>query len=192
MTFYYEFSVRGARLTRARKVDLRGGPGQNKRKKAKPAAAHVTADATLAFEFGISISLYYATTGYVGTIESTAERECRAAHTRGPEADETKTMTVEWHGHTTRACHCQSGGSTVQRVRPVRMHSACAPRHSAPTYSVHVQGQLCRRALHARADGRDAADHLLCEGAVCTRVCDRVHLRRCHAAPKRCGSELEL
>ena len=67
----------------------------------------------------------------------------------------------------------------------------CAPRHSAPTRCVQVQEQLCRRALHARADGLDAADHLLCEGAVCTRVCDRV-LRRCHAAPKRCGSELEL
>ncbi len=52
-----------------------------------------------------------------------------------------------------------------------------------------VWEQLCRRALHARADDLGAADHLLCEGAVCTRVRDRV-LRRCHAAPKRCGSEL--
>ena len=53
-------------------------------------------------------------------------------------------------------------------------------------HGVQVREQLCRRALHARADGLGAADHLLCEGAVCTRVCDRV-LRRCHAAPKRCG-----
>ena len=52
-------------------------------------------------------------------------------------------------------------------------------------HGVQVQEQLCRRALHARADGLDAADHLLCEGAVCTRACDRV-LRRCHAAPMMC------
>ena len=58
-------------------------------------------------------------------------------------------------------------------------------------HGVQVREQLCRRALHARADGLDVADHLLCEGAVCTRVCDRV-LMRCHAAPKRCGSELVL
>eukprot|EP00964_Phaeocystis_antarctica_P060471 scaffold36072_cov40-Phaeocystis_antarctica.AAC.1 len=51
-------------------------------------------------------------------------------------------------------------------------------------HGVQVQEQLCRRALHARADGLDAADHLLREGAVCTRVCDRV-LRRCHRVRAR-------
>ena len=30
-------------------------------------------------------------------------------------------------------------------------------------HGVQVQEQLCRRALHTRADGRDAADHLVCE-----------------------------
>ena len=33
--------------------------------------------------------------------------------------------------------------------------------------------------------GLDAADHLLCEGAVCTRLCGLV-LRRCHATPVGC------
>ena len=47
-------------------------------------------------------------------------------------------------------------------------------------HGVQVQEQLCRRALHTRADGLDVADHLVCKGVVCTRVCDRV-LRRCHA-----------
>ena len=40
-------------------------------------------------------------------------------------------------------------------------------RHSGSQIKVQ---ELCRRALHARADVLDAADHLLCGGAVCTRV----------------------
>jgi hypothetical protein len=83
--------------------------------------------------------------------------------------------------------------STSALARPVRLPPAQrALLATRRRHGVQVQEQLCRRALHARADGLDAADHLLCEGAVgvCTRVCDRV-LRRCHAAPKRCGSELE-
>ena len=86
-----------------------------------------------------------------------------------------------------------------QSTRAEAMRSAfdlcrCVQRALVATrrqHSVQVQEQLCRRALHARADGLDETDHLLYEGAVCTRVCDRL-LRRCHAAPKRCGSELEL
>ena len=111
--------------------------------------------------------------------------------TRGPEADGTKTMTVAWPHH---ACVPLS---ERRQHRPVRSTCAAASngiRALLATWRQHgvqVQEQLCRRALHARADGLDAADHLLREGAVCTRVCDRV-LRRCHAAPKRCGSELEL
>jgi hypothetical protein len=113
--------------------------------------------------------------------------------TRGSEADGTKIMTAArpQHLHNTRACGRQNGGSTVQCARPVRLPPTCAPRHTRRRHGVQVQEQLCRRALHARANGLDAADHLLCEGAVCTRVRDRL-LRRCHAAPKRCGSELEL
>ena len=102
--------------------------------------------------------------------------------TRGPEADETKTMTVTLP-HRVCECHCQSGGSTVQCARPVQIGIQRALLATRRQHGVQVQEQLWRRALHARADGLDAADHLLCEGAVCTRVCDRL-LRRCHAAPK--------
>ena len=97
----------------------------------------------------------------------------------------------QWHGHTTRA------RATVKAAAaPSSAFDLCGCTRSAllatrRRHGVQVREQLCRRALHARADGLGATDHLLCEGAVCTRVCDRV-LRRCHAAPKRCGSELEL
>ena len=110
--------------------------------------------------------------------------------TRGPEADETKTMTVAWPHH---ACVPLSERRTKAPSSALDLYG-CIQRALLATrrqHGVQVQEQLCRRALHARADGLDAADDLLCEGAVCTRVCDRV-LRRCHAAPKRCGSELEL
>ena len=74
----------------------------------------------------------------------------------------------------------------ARRARPVRMHPFCAPRHSDSTrrHVGQVQEQLCRRALYASADGLDAADHLLCEGAVCSRLCDRTQ-----AVPRRqrCG-----
>ena len=36
--------------------------------------------------------------------------------TRSPEADETKTMTVTLPHDTASECHCQSGGSTIQRA----------------------------------------------------------------------------
>ena len=62
-------------------------------------------------------------------------------------------------------------------------------RHSAK-HGVQVQEQLFR-ALHTSADSLAAADHLMREGAVCTRLCTR-YLRRCHAAPVWYGSELEL
>ena len=87
--------------------------------------------------------------------------------TLGPEADETKTMAVA-------ACYCLDGGSTAQRARAVRMHSAsaCAPHHSTTQgrHGVEVQGQIYRRGLHSRVDGLDAADHFLSEGAVRTRL----------------------
>jgi hypothetical protein len=59
----------------------------------------------------------------------------------------------------------------------------CAPRHSAPTWcasqGIALPTRSSRKGL-ARADGLDAADHLLyVRGSVCTRVCDRV-LRRRH------------
>ena len=65
-----------------------------------------------------------------------------------PEADETKTMTVAWppaDGHTTRACHHQSSGSTVQRARPARCGCiGCALLAPLRQHGVQVQEQLFR------------------------------------------------
>ena len=58
-------------------------------------------------------------------------------------------------------------------------------------HGVQVQEQLFRGGLHTSADSLAAADHLMREGAVCTRLCTG-YLRRCHAAPVWYGSELEL
>ena len=113
--------------------------------------------------------------------------------TRGPEADETKTMTAVLPHH---ACVPLS-----KRRQHHLARSTCAAAFNRALlatrrrHGVQVREQLCRRALYARADGLDnATDHLLCEGAVCTRVCDRVI--RPLAVPRRtelrCGSELEL
>ena len=111
--------------------------------------------------------------------------------TRSPEADETKTMTVACPHHacvplSKRRQHhlARSTGSTCAaasnvRSSPLGADTVCKSGNS-------FADALFKQGLMA-LDG--AADHLLCEGAVCTRVCDRV-LRRCHAAPKRCGSEL--
>ena len=63
-----------------------------------------------------------------------------------PEADETKTMTVAWSHHTTRACHYQSSGSTAQRARPARCgcigFALLAPL--GRQHGVQVQEQLFR------------------------------------------------
>ena len=72
--------------------------------------------------------------------------------------DETKTMTVAWPHHAcvplSKRWHHHLARSTCR----VRLHPTCAPRHSAPTRE-QVQEQLCRRALHARADDR-AREHV--------------------------------
>ena len=52
-------------------------------------------------------------------------------------------------------------------------------------HGVQAQEQLFRRALQARADGLDAADHLVREGAVCTRLF--VTEFSGGATPHRCG-----
>ena len=67
----------------------------------------------------------------------------------------------------------------------VQMHSAYAPRHSAPTWWAQVQEHICRHANHARAAGLDAADHLLREVAVYVR--DLVTEISGGATPHRCG-----
>ena len=70
----------------------------------------------------------------------------------------------------------------LQRARLVRKHPFCALRHSAPTWrGGQLQEHVCRHALPAGAAGLDAADHLLCEVAVCTRCFVTAILRRCHA-----------
>ena len=79
-----------------------------------------------------------------------------------------------------RRTHRTHGCAPLKRRRRSSTGACSSPlgRHGG-----QVQEQVfCRNARHARAAGLDAADHLLCEGAVCTRLCDLV-LRRCHAAP---------
>jgi hypothetical protein len=113
--------------------------------------------------------------------------------TRGPEADETKTRDSDTAtprpGVTVKAAAAPSSAFDLcadalgVRSSPLGADTVCKSRNSFADALF---------SLHARAGGLGAVDHLLCEGAVCTRVRgDRV-LRRCHAAPKRCGSELEL
>ena len=106
--------------------------------------------------------------------------------TRGPEASDTAVSAA----HTPH-----TGCAPLKRRRHSAARSTCAAAFNvrssplgADMVTVQGQEQLCRRALQARAGGLGAADRLVCEDAVCTRVRDRV-LRRCHAAPKRCGSE---
>ena len=100
-----------------------------------------------------------------------------------PEADETKTMTVAWP-HTTRACHYQSSGSTVQRARPARCGCiGCALLAPLGANMVFKSRSSFSDVLFTTsADSLAAADHLMREGAVCTRLCTR-YLRSCHAAP---------
>ena len=73
--------------------------------------------------------------------------------TRGPEADETKTMTVV--GHTTRACHCQSV-SERRKHRPVR--STCAAAFSV-TSSPLGANTVCK-------SRNSSADALFTQGLV--------------------------
>ena len=81
-------------------------------------------------------------------------------------------MTVAWSHHTTRACHYQSSGSAAQRARPARCgcigFALLAPL--GRQHGVQVQEQLFRRALPTSADSLAAPDHLMREGAVCTRL----------------------
>eukprot|EP00964_Phaeocystis_antarctica_P047341 scaffold27386_cov67-Phaeocystis_antarctica.AAC.1 len=84
----------------------------------------------------------------------------RKPHTRGPHAAETSSM-LGTYAHNLSACSCYVGRSTMLRVRPVRLPPTCAHLATRRRHGVQVQEQLCRRALHARADGLDAADHLL-------------------------------
>ena len=96
--------------------------------------------------------------------------------TRGPAADETKTMTVTLPHH---ACVRQS---KRRQHRPVRARPVCGcpqrallpPRHSAATWRCKSENSSADALFTQGLMTVDAADHLLREGAVCTRVCDRV------------------
>ena len=92
--------------------------------------------------------------------------------TRGPEADETKTMTV------TLPHHARVSLSKRRQHRPVRSTCAAAPNVRSSPLGADM---VCKSrnsfgdALFTQGlmrDGLGAADHLLCEGTVCTRVCD--------------------
>jgi hypothetical protein len=111
--------------------------------------------------------------------------------TRGPEADETKTMTVTLPHHarvslSKRRQHHLARSTCADalgvRSSPLGADTVCKSRNS-----FGFADALFTQGLMALVPPTIC----WCEGAVCTRVCDRV-LRRCHAAPKRCGSELEL
>ena len=92
--------------------------------------------------------------------------------TRGPEDEGTKTMTVARPHH---VCVPLSGR---RQHRPAR--STCADVlgvRSSPLGADMVSKSRNMSAdmlftVHARAAGLDAADHLLCEVAVCTRLGD--------------------
>ena len=74
---------------------------------------------------------------------------------------------------TTRcACHCQSGGRHPSSALDLCGCPQLALLATRRRHGGQVQEHVCRHALHARAAGLDAADHLLCEVAVCTRLCD--------------------
>ena len=107
-----------------------------------------------------------------------------------PEADETKTMTVAWPHHACMPPSEQRQHRAARSTCALRMHWLCAPRATPPTWC-SSPGAAFSSALHTSADSLAAADHLMREGAVCTRLCTR-HLRSCHAAPVWYGSELEL
>jgi hypothetical protein len=72
--------------------------------------------------------------------------------------DETKFMTVAWPHHACVPLSKRRHHHLARSTCRVRLHPTCAPRHSAPTRE-QVQEQLCRRALHARADDR-AREHV--------------------------------
>jgi hypothetical protein len=96
-----------------------------------------------------------------------------------------------------RVGSCYVGRSTMLRVRPVQLPPTCAPRHSAPppTWCASRGTALATRSSRKGCDGLGAADHSLCVRAqsareFVTEASSQAVLA--YAAPKRCGSELEL
>ena len=79
------------------------------------------------------------------------------------------------------------GCAHLERRRHSAARSTCAaaPNVRSSVLATRRANTVCKscpgtalptRSSHKRADGLDAAGHLLCEGAVCTRVCDRLSL----------------
>ena len=129
----------------------------------------------------------------VPVVESIAERECSRSRAALRLMTDQDHDSVAWPHHA-----CVPLPKRRQHHLARSTLCGCIQRALLATrrrHGVQVREQLCRHALHARADGLDAADHLLYVKAqsLCTRVCDRV--LRGGATPhteKRCGSELEL
>ena len=104
----------------------------------------------------------------MGTAQSYRGARRAQPLTRGPEASDTAALQLRV------SCVCAPTVYPAVHISNGRgiVHSAALlatrRRHAC---GVQVQEQLCRRALHARADGLDAAGHLmLTKGAVCTGV----------------------
>jgi hypothetical protein len=111
--------------------------------------------------------------------------------TRGPEASDTAASAA--HPLYTRLCDAEAAEAYRSAAR-----STCAAASNVRSSPLGADME-CK-------SGNSSADALFTQGLVAlmqpiiccvkaqslpTRVCDRV-LRRCHVAPKRCGSELEL
>ena len=112
--------------------------------------------------------------------------------TLGPEADETSSLTVTLPQRARVSLSKQRERRAARSTcAAVRMHPTCAQLVTKRQHGEQVQEHVCRRALHSRADGLGTADHSVTEEAVNARLYDRV-LRRCHAAPRRCGTASEL
>ena len=106
----------------------------------------------------------------------------------GPKAAETTASAA--HPPYTRLC----ASPTAEAWCSAFDLCGCPQRAQLVTKRQHgeqVQEHVCRRALRSRADGLGTADHSVTEEAVNARLYDRV-LRRCHAAPRRCGTASEL
>ena len=103
--------------------------------------------------------------------------QCRCRCKTEAEASELQTQPLQ---RSTQRVHPAVLRCALKRRRHSPARSTCA---AAPTpeftllatrrrHGGQVQEHVCRHAHHARAAGLDAADHLLCEVAVCTRLGD--------------------
>ena len=71
----------------------------------------------------------------------------------------------------------------AQRARLWRLPSARSFLGARRRHVGRVHEHVWRRALHSSADRLDAADHLMTEGVVCTRLCDELRWHRSGVTP---------